>query len=244
VEIVLYLIKCIIVKGRIYLIPVTLGGDDYSAVIPVKTLEITKTLRHFVVEDVRSARRYLRLIDKGFPIDSSVFFELNEHTPAAEVDSFLEPAMNGSDIGLMSEAGLPGIADPGSMLVSLAHHKKIIVSPLSGPSSIIMALISSGLNGQNFTFNGYLPVKPAERAARLKEIERRAHEGYAQIFMETPYRNQKMIETILSVCGNETMLCIAADISLSTESIKTMKIAEWRKKIPDLKERLVVFVMQ
>jgi len=232
------------VKGRIYLIPVTLGGDDYAAVIPGKTLEITRRLRHFVVEDVRSARRFLRLIDKGFPIDSTVFYELNEHTPAAEVNSFLEPVLNGSDIGLMSEAGLPGIADPGAMLTAIAHRKRITITPLSGPSSIIMALISSGLNGQNFCFNGYLPVKPGERASKLKEIERRAHEGYAQIFMETPYRNQKMVETILSVCGNETMLCIAADITLSTESIKTMKITEWKKEIPDLKERLVVFVLQ
>jgi len=232
------------VKGRIYLIPVTLGGDDYASVIPEKTLEITRRLRHFVVEDVRSARRFLRLIDKGFPIDSTVFYELNEHTPAAEVSSFLQPVLNGSDIGLMSEAGLPGIADPGAMLTAIAHRKRITITPLSGPSSIIMALISSGLNGQNFCFNGYLPVKPGERASKLKEIERRAHEGYAQIFMETPYRNQKMVETILSVCGNETMLCIAADITLSTESIKTMKITEWKKEIPDLKERLVVFVLQ
>lgn len=231
-------------KGRIYLIPVTLGGDDYASVIPEKTLEITRRLRHFVVEDVRSARRFLRLIDKGFPIDSTVFYELNEHTPAAEVSSFLQPVLNGSDIGLMSEAGLPGIADPGAMLTAIAHRKRITITPLSGPSSIIMALISSGLNGQNFCFNGYLPVKPGERASKLKEIERRAHEGYAQIFMETPYRNQKMVETILSVCGNETMLCIAADITLSTESIKTMKITEWKKEIPDLKERLVVFVLQ
>jgi len=232
------------VKGRIYLIPVTLGGDDYAAVIPQKTLEITRRLRHFVVEDVRSARRYLRLIDKGFPIDSTLFLELNEHTPAAEVSSFLEPVMNGSDIGLMSEAGLPGIADPGAMLTAIAHRKKIQITPLSGPSSIIMALISSGLNGQNFCFNGYLPVKPAERASKLKEIERRAHEGYAQIFMETPYRNQKMIETIVSVCSSETMLCIAADITLPSEFIKTMKIAEWKKEVPDLNNRLVVFVLQ
>lgn len=231
-------------KGQIYLIPVTLGGNDFAAVIPQKTLEITRSLRHFVVEDIRSARRFLRLIDKGFPIDSTVFHELNEHTPAAEVSSFLEPVLNGSDIGLMSEAGLPGIADPGAMLTAIAHRKKIKITPLSGPSSIIMALISSGLNGQNFCFNGYLPVKPGEKAAKLKEIERRAHEGYAQIFMETPYRNQKMIETILSVCGNETKLCIAADITLPSESIKTMKIIDWKKEIPDLNDRLVVFVLQ
>jgi 16S rRNA (cytidine1402-2'-O)-methyltransferase len=231
-------------KGRIYLIPVTLGGVDYSAVIPGKTIEITRKLRHFVVEDLRSARRFLRLIDKAFPIDSTVFFELNEHTPATEVNSFLEPVINGCDMGLMSEAGLPGIADPGAMLILLAHRKKIIVSPLSGPSSIIMALISSGLNGQKFTFNGYLPVKSAERTTRLKEIEKKAHEGYAQIFMETPYRNQKMLESVLSACRNDTLLCVAADITLSSESIRTMRIADWKKDTPDLDGRLVVFILQ
>ena len=231
-------------KGRIYLIPVTLGGDDFTAVIPAKTIEITLGLRHFVVEDIRSARRYLRKLDKTFPIDSTVFFELSEHTAETDIENFLEPLMNGQDIGLMSEAGLPGIADPGAMLVSLAHRRKIVVTPLSGPSSIIMALISSGLNGQNFSFNGYLPVKPAEKIARLKEIEKKAHDGFAQIFMETPYRNQKMLESILMACSNETRLCIACDITLASESIRTMKISEWKKDIPDLNDRLTVFVLQ
>ena len=231
-------------KGRIYLIPVTLGGDDFTAVIPSKTIEITLGLRYFVVEDIRSARRYLRKLDKTFPIDSTVFFELSEHTAETDIDNFLEPLMNGHDIGLMSEAGLPGIADPGAMLVSLAHRRKIVVTPLSGPSSIIMALISSGLNGQNFSFNGYLPVKPAEKIARLKEIEKKAHDGFAQIFMETPYRNQKMLESILMACSNETRLCIACDITLASESIRTMRISEWKKDIPDLNDRLTVFVLQ
>ncbi|MCX6333773.1 MAG: SAM-dependent methyltransferase [Bacteroidia bacterium] len=231
-------------KGRIYLIPVTLGGDDYSAVIPDRTIEITKRLRYFVVEDIRSARRFLRLIDKGFPIDSTVFFELNEHTASNEIESFLEPAIRGDDMGLMSEAGLPGIADPGALLISLAHRKRLVVTPLTGPSSIILALISSVLNGQNFSFNGYLPVKPSERAAKLKEIERKSREGYAQIFMETPYRNQKMFEAILATCNREALLCIAADITLPGESIRTMSISEWKNNIPDLKDRLVVFVLQ
>jgi 16S rRNA (cytidine1402-2'-O)-methyltransferase len=232
------------VKGRIYLIPVTLGGDDYAAVIPEKAIETARRLRYFVVEDIRSARRFLRLIDKRFPIDSTVFYELSEHTEVSDISNFLEPVINGSDIGLMSEAGLPGIADPGAALISLAHRKKITVIPLAGPSSIILALISSGLNGQNFSFNGYLPVKPAERAAKLKEIERKAHEGYAQIFMETPYRNQKMLDTILATCNNDTLLCVAADITLPGESIRTMRISEWKKDIPDVKNRLVVFALQ
>ncbi len=231
-------------KGRLYLIPVTLGGNDYAAVIPEKVLSITRQLRVFIVEDIRSARRFLRLIDKSFPIDESIFFELNEHTREDGINQFLEPLMKGSDTGLMSEAGLPGIADPGSLLIAVAHRKKISVIPLSGPSSIILALIASGFNGQNFTFHGYLPVKPRERASRINEIEKKAHEGYSQIFMETPYRNSRMLETILSVCSNDTLLCIAADISLPTESVRTMKISEWKADKPDLDNRLVVYVMQ
>jgi len=232
------------VKGRIYLIPVTLGGDDFLKVIPEKVISLTRQLRFFIVEDIRSARRFLRLIDKTFPINDTAFFELNEHTVESDITDYLEPAMNGNDIGLMSEAGLPGIADPGARIVALAHKKRISVTPLSGPSSIIMALISSGLNGQNFTFNGYLPVKPAERAARLRDLERKAGEGYAQIFMETPYRNQKLLETIIASCQNETRLCIASDITLSTESIRTMKISEWKRDLPSINDKLVVFVMQ
>lgn len=230
--------------GNIFLIPVTLGGSDYRDVIPENVTGITRRLRFFVVEDIRSARRYLRLIDKHFPIDETVFFELNEHTGNADITHFLDPAIKGNDMGLMSEAGLPCIADPGARIVSLAHENKISVIPLSGPSSIIMALIASGLNGQNFTFNGYLPVHPAERASRLRDLEKKSHEGYSQIFMETPYRNQKMLETILEVCQNEAKLCIAADITLPSQSVKTMKIAEWKRNIPDLKNNMVVFVLQ
>ena len=231
-------------KGRIWLIPVTLGGNNYEDVIPGKALEITRGLRYFIVENLRSARRFLRLIDRHFPIDESVFYELNEHTPEADTLHFLDPIFNGHDIGLMSEAGLPGIADPGARIVAEAHLKKITVTPLSGPSSIIMALIASGMNGQNFTFNGYLPVKPAERAAKLRELEKKAHEGFSQIFMETPYRNQAMLESIFAVCNQNSLLCIAADITLPSESIRTMKISEWEKNVPELRKRPVIFVLQ
>jgi len=152
--------------------------------------------------------------------------------------------MAGSDIGVLSEAGLPGIADPGAKIVALAHRKKITVTPLSGPSSIILALISSGMNGQNFTFNGYLPVHPAERSAKLRDLEKKAGEGFAQIFMETPYRNQKMLESIIKICHGDTLLCIAADITLPGESIKTMRISEWKRDPPLLKDKLVVYVLQ
>jgi 16S rRNA (cytidine1402-2'-O)-methyltransferase len=231
-------------KGSIYLLPVTLGGHDFSQVIPDKVLEITRKLRLFIVEDIRSARRYLRLIDKKFPIDDTTFLELNEHTADSELSFLLEPVLKGSDCGLMSEAGLPGIADPGARIVAMAHRKKIPVIPMSGPSSIILALISSGFNGQQFTFHGYLPVKPAERAARVRELEKKAGEGYTQIFMETPYRAQKMAEALISTCRNDTLLCIASDITLETESIKTGRIEEWRKSPPKLAGRLVIFLIK
>jgi len=231
-------------KGKIYLVPVTLGNEDFNQVIPGPVLSVTRSLRVFAVEDLRSARRYLRLIDRNFPIDDSVFLELNEHTADEDIVHYLDHAMDGSDIGIMSEAGVPGLADPGAKLVAAAHRKKLKVVPLTGPSSIVLALISSGLNGQNFTFNGYLPVKPAERNARLRDLERKAREGYAQIFMETPYRNQKMLESVLQTCSGETKLCIAADITLPGETISTMTISEWRKNIPSIGGHLVVFILQ
>jgi 16S rRNA (cytidine1402-2'-O)-methyltransferase len=232
------------VNGRIYLIPVTLGGDDFLKVIPEKVINLTRQLRFFVVEDVRSARRFLRLIDKEFPINDTVFYELNEHTGESDIAHYLEPVLNGSDIGVLSEAGLPCIADPGARIIAIAHQKRITVTPLSGPSSILLALISSGLNGQNFSFNGYLPVKPGERSARLRELEKKAGEGFSQIFMETPYRNQKMLESIVTACHNDTFLCIAIDITLTTESIRTMRISEWKRDLPLLNNKLVVFVLQ
>ena len=231
-------------KGRIYLIPVTLGGNNFKEVIPEKVIDLTSKLRFFIVEDIRSARRYLRLIDREFPIDKTVFFELNEHTKNEDISNYLGPIYEGLDIGLMSEAGLPCIADPGSRIVTMAHQKNIIVTPLSGPSSIILALIASGFNGQNFTFNGYLPVKPAERTARIKELEKKSSADHTQIFMETPYRTQKMFETLIETCQNDTRLCIAENISMPDESVRTMKISEWKKDIPSLNDKLVVFLIQ
>jgi 16S rRNA (cytidine1402-2'-O)-methyltransferase len=230
--------------GKIYMVPVTLGDNDYRKVIPDKVLSIIRSLRLFAVEDLRSARRYLKLIDKDFPVNDTTFQELNEHTNESEIGHYLDPVLKGSDMGIMSEAGLPGIADPGSLLVSLAHRKKIKVIPLAGPSSILMALISSGLNGQNFTFNGYLPVKPGDRVSKLKELERKSRDGFAQIFMETPYRNQRMLDSILASCNSETQLCIAVNITLPDEFIKTMTIAEWKKNLPQINDRMAVFILQ
>ncbi len=229
--------------GSIYLIPVTLGSNEYNTVLTGYVTEIARSLRHFVVEDLRSARRFLRLIDKTFPIDESSFFELNEHTSQDEISDFIAPALEGFNMGLMSEAGLPGIADPGKLLVRRAHSMNVRVIPLSGPSSLLLALIASGLNGQNFVFHGYLPQKPDERSAKLKEIERRIAGEETQIFIETPYRAQKMADAILTVCKPGTLLCIACDITLQTEDIKTMRIADWRRLHPSIDGRLVVFLL-
>jgi 16S rRNA (cytidine1402-2'-O)-methyltransferase len=169
---------------------------------------------------------------------------LNEHTDESEIGHFLDPVLKGSNLGIMSESGLPGIADPGAMLVLLAHRKKIRVIPLAGPSSILMALISSGLNGQNFTFNGYLPVKPDERVSKLRELEKKSQKGFSQIFMETPYRNQRMLEALLATCSNDTRLCIAVNITLPDELIRTMTIGEWKKNIPQINDMMAVFILQ
>jgi len=229
--------------GSLYLVPVTLGSIEYENVIPSYVSNVTRRLRHFITEDVRSARRYLRLIDRSFPIDDSSFSILNEHTKAEQVAELLAPVIAGFDVGLMSEAGLPGIADPGSLVIREAHARNIKVVPLSGPSSIILALISSGLDGQKFSFHGYLPQKKDEREQRLRDIEKRIAKDGSQIFMETPYRASKMIESLLSACNGDTMLCIASDITLGTEFIVTKRIAEWRKNPPALDDRLVVFVL-
>lgn len=226
------------------MIPVTLGSDDYRLLIPDKVIGITRSLRVFIVENIRTARRFLRLIDTEFPIGDTLFVELNEHTPEPDIIRCLDPVIGGRDAGLMSEAGMPGIADPGARVVSLAHQKKIRVIPLSGPSSITMALMASGLNGQNFAFHGYLPVRDKERIAKIRELETKSRSGQAQIFMETPYRNQKILESLLDVCSSERKLCIASDISLHSESIKTKTIGEWRKNIPDIKNHPSIFILQ
>ncbi len=222
----------------------TLGGNDPGRVIPEKVMTLVRELRYFIVEDLRSARRFLRLIDKQFPIDDSVFSELNEHTPDSEIPSLLTPVLNGFDLGVMSEAGLPGIADPGARLILFAHTMDLKVVPLSGPSSILLALISSGLTGQNFTFNGYLPVNPSARALSVRQLEKRSREGYSQIFMETPYRNQKLLETVIEICSDHTLLCIALNITLPNESIRTKAIWEWKKIKPSINNQLAVFILQ
>lgn len=233
-----------ILKGTLYLIPLPLGGTRLTESIPSGVIETIGRLRHFIVEDIRTARRYLRSTDREFPIDDSVFHILNEHTRKEELAHMLDSAMLGVDIGIMSEAGLPGIADPGALIVEMAHKRGISVKPLTGPSSILLALISSGLNGQNFCFHGYLPVKPPERENKIREIESRSKTGEAQIFIETPYRNMKLIDDLLKICMGSTRLCIASGITTDAEFILTLTINEWKSRVPDINKVPAVFVLQ
>jgi 16S rRNA (cytidine1402-2'-O)-methyltransferase len=225
------------------MIPVTLGNTGYDATIASGVLSITRSLRLFAVEEIRTSRRYLRLIDKTFPIDDSLFFEIGKHSSAEDLQSFFEKIASGIDAGVMSEAGMPGIADPGAIVAREAHKRGIKVIPLTGPSSIILSLAASGLNGQSFAFNGYLPVNPVERSKSLKELERKSSGGQTQIFIETPFRNEKMLEEILTTCKPTTMLCIACDITMPHESIITKSVSEWKKDKPGVAGKQVVFLI-
>ncbi|MCP4178925.1 MAG: SAM-dependent methyltransferase [bacterium] len=232
-------------NGKIYLIPTTLGESDPKKVLPSDIRGVLTSLQYFIVENLRSARRYLKLINKDIDIDKLTFYELNKHTDKNVISDYIQPICKGKDIGIISEAGNPGIADPGSEIVKLAHKQNINVVPLVGPSSILLALISSGMNGQNFAFNGYLPVKPNERIKKLKQLENRSKTEYqSQIFMEAPYRNQKLLVDILNNCNKNTRLCIAVDITLKDEFIKTKLISEWKRQIPNINKRPAIFIIQ
>ena len=218
-------------KGKLYLIPSPLGDNDPAEVIPGPVLGLLQCFRTFVVEETRTARRYLSRAGMKGRISELEFHELNEHTAPEQTESYLKLFENGNDVALISEAGLPAVADPGARLVALAHRHGIEVVPCVGPSSLMLALMASGMNGQSFAFCGYLPAKPDERKQRLKAIEKIASgTGQSQIFIETPYRNEAMLKDILEVCMPGTKLCIAADITLPDASIRTMTVAEWRKE--------------
>ncbi len=233
-----------IMAGTLYLIPVTLGDSPVQHVIPDYVLELIGRLDHFIVEDLRSARRYLKRAGMEKAIDDLSFYLLNEHTEDRDMEELLTVLTDGHDAGLLSEAGVPAVADPGSELVVLAHQHGIRVVPLAGPSSILMALMASGMNGQSFRFHGYLPVKKPQRVGSLRIMEKIAMEtGETQIFMETPYRNMNLLEDITATCKDNTLLCIAADISLANETIKTKTIREWKDKLPDIHKRPAVFLL-
>lgn len=232
-------------QGTLYLIPVTLGDDAIAKALPPDVVSITQKLDTFVVENEKSSRRFLGAVKTEKPVRELRLLTLNEHTTEKELPALLAPLMAGKDVGLMSEAGCPGVADPGAQLVAMAHGKGIRVAPLVGPSSILLALMASGLDGQRFTFLGYLPSEKAARVQKLREIEqasRKHHE--TQIFIETPYRNQHLLEDILASCHLETRLCVACNISLETEKIISKTISDWKKITrPDLHKQPTVFLL-
>lgn len=229
----------------LYLIPVTLGETSIDQVLPSYNHEVIMGIRHFIVENIRSARRFLRQTDREFPIDESTFCEMGKHSDEKLYSSYLQPLREGKPVGVISEAGCPAVADPGADIVSIAQREGLKVIPLVGPNSMIMAVMSSGLGGQSFAFNGYLPVDPADRAKRLKMLETRAWtEGQTQLFIETPYRNQKMFQSLIAALRPQTRLCIAAGITTKEEYIRTLRISEWKSTtLPDLSKVPAIFLI-
>ena len=231
-------------KGRLYLIPSPLGDNDPAEVIPAPVLESLKGFRTFVVEDVRTARRYLSKAGLKGQIGELQFFELNEHTDPATVEGYLKLFDGGNDVALISEAGLPAVADPGAQLVALAHGHGIEVVPAVGPSSLMLALMASGLNGQSFAFCGYIPATTDERRNRLKTLEKVSVQlRQTQILIETPYRNDSLFADILSVCGAGTKVCVAANITMPDAYIRTKKVSEWKKESLVIGKRPCVFLI-
>lgn len=231
--------------GTLYFIPVTMGEDNISKVIPDDVIKQAQKLEEFIVENEKTARHFLGAIQHPKPIREIGLKTLNEHTNEKEIPALLQSLIAGKDVGLMSEAGCPGIADPGAKLAALAHQKGIRVAPLVGPSSILLSLMASGLNGQRFTFLGYLPSEKAARIQQLREIEKRSKTlNETQLFIETPYRNQHLLEDILAHSQAETRLCIASNVSLKTEYIKTKKIKDWKSQpLPELHKQPTVFLL-
>ena len=226
------------------MIPTPLGDYDPALVLPAPVFEVISGLKTFVVEEVRTARRFLSAAGLKGHIGELEFHELNEHTAPAEVDAFAKLFADGNNVGLLSEAGLPAVADPGALLVALCHREGIEVVPLTGPSSLMMALMASGLNGQSFAFNGYLPVKPEERRNALKTLEKRSSQlRQSQIFIETPYRNDSLLADILASCGGRTKVGVAADITLESAYIKTRTVEQWKREVPVIGKRPCVFII-
>lgn len=230
--------------GKLYLIPNTLGSQEISQSIPNEVAQIAVKLRHFIVEDLRTARRYLRQLDRQMDIDGSIFFTLNKRTTPTQFSEYLKPLKAGHDVGIISEAGCPGVADPGAEVVKLAHEAGIQVVPLVGPSSILLALMASGMNGQSFAFVGYIPIKKEERLKTIKQLESRSrNENQSQIFIETPFRNNHLADDILKTCSPQTQLCIACNLTTPDEYISTKTVAQWKGNLPDLHKKPTIFII-
>ena len=232
-------------ETALYLIPVLLGDTSVESVLPPYNKEVILGIHHFVVEDIRSARRFLKKVDQTIDIDSLTFYPLNKHTSPDDIAGYLNPLVHGESMGVISEAGCPAVADPGADVVAIAQKKGLRVVPLVGPSSIILSVMASGFNGQSFAFHGYLPIEAGERSKKLKMLETRIYnEHQTQLFIETPYRNGKMIDDILHNCRPQTKLCIAAGITCADEYIRTKTIKEWKgERIPDLSKIPCIFLL-
>lgn len=232
-------------EPALYLIPVTLGETSIDQVLPAYNGDVIKGIRHFIVEDVRSARRFLKQVDKSINIDELTFYPMGKHASPDSFSRYLDPLRNGLPVGVISEAGCPAVADPGSDVVAIAQWEGLRVVPLVGPSSIILAVMASGFNGQSFAFHGYLPIDPAARTKKLKQLESLAYtDRQTQLFIETPYRNAKMFDEIVRTCRPKTRLCVAAGITCTNEYIHTHTVSEWKKKgLPDLGKVPAIFVL-
>ncbi|MCD6201428.1 MAG: SAM-dependent methyltransferase [Bacteroidales bacterium] len=231
-------------KSVLYLIPSSLGAGDVDIYLPPAVVKVLHRLDIFFAENIRTARRFIKSTGYGEDISSLTFFELSEHTSDRETEVLLKILQEKGEAGMISEAGLPGVADPGGTLVRLCHRHGIRVVPLTGPSSVFLALMASGLNGQCFSFHGYLPKERAARIRKLRDLEREAHRtGASQIFMETPYRNNHLLQDMLATCHDNTLLCIAADLTTEREFIRTQSISDWKKNVPDLHKRPAMFIL-
>lgn len=232
-------------KGKLYLIPCTLGDTPPLEVLPLVVKKTVENTNHFIVEHEKNARRFIKSIHSKKSQSDLIIQEINKFTREDEIPKMLTPCMQGHDVGVISDAGCPGIADPGADVVLEAHRRGIKVIPLVGPSSILMAMMASGFNGQNFAFNGYLPIDKGERKATIKRLEKLSKEfNQSQSFIETPYRNNQLLESLLRTLHGETMLCIACDITLASEDIRTASVSEWKKIKVDLHKRPTLFIVQ
>ncbi|NMH28034.1 SAM-dependent methyltransferase [Flavobacterium silvaticum] len=230
--------------GKLYLIPTTLGESEVNDVLPATISRTIDFISDFVVENEKTARKFIKQTNPEKKQSELRIHVLNKRTEETEFADMIKPMLEGRNVGLMSEAGCPGVADPGAVIVKLAHEKGIQVIPLVGPSSILLALMASGMNGQQFAFNGYLPIDKSDKKSALKNFEKlSADKDQSQIFIETPYRNNKLIEDLLSMLLPDTRLCIAADITLPTEFIRTLKVSEWKKATVDLQNRPAIFIL-
>lgn len=229
----------------LYLIPVTLGDTPTEKVLPAYNKEVILGIRHFIVEELRTARRFLKQVERSIDIDGLTFYPMGKHADTALFSQYLEPLRHGEPVGVISEAGCPAVADPGADIVAIAQREGLRVVPLVGPSSILLAVMASGFNGQSFAFHGYLPIDPSQRAKRLKQLEARAvSEGQTQLFIETPYRNARLFADICSACNPQTRLCIAAGLTTEDEYIRTRTLREWKKQgMPDLGKIPAIFLI-